>query len=563
MKKKIIMIAMLSALISTPVLAESIDSAGINRDTQKFEISGSLGSEWANKKVTIAILNKDVTPEELDTATNDNIGDILYGIYDTYTEEDGSYSFVQSFSAPSGTYYALINPSAKGEKPASKLFKHFNADEIEVLLSKLEECRKNHDYTGIKNLMTDFNREMLGLPERLYGNLGFSDFDDIAFKCLANSANKYETTKAFADEYAKAGVVNAFNRLSDYSKTEELLNECDEYLNVAGTDVYKLFEKMDSTDKTTIEKCFSDKTDFISIEQIIDLFNGKVLLKTNENFENWTQFNPFITKYYSYLGIDITDYNKLGTKKSTVDKEIVGKGFENSESFKKAFNAAVNSAKSGSNASTPGSSPGSGTNSTGPKIRIDNTVTVPSVTPNTENRFNDVSASHWAYEAITALAKKGVVSGKENNTFDPDSAVSRKEAAKIIVLAFGIRNNSEEVGLVDVTADDWAYSYISAAYSNNIVSGDENGRFNPNADVTRQDLAVLIYRAAAAAGKQIKTGDKKNEFSDGSSVSDYAVEAVEKLSAAGIINGFDNGTFAPKQMCTRAQLAKMIYEIIK
>ena len=560
MKKLLILIAMLSAFISVPALAESIDSAGINRDTQMFEIEGNLGYAWANKKVSIMILNKDVEPDVLPNITNENIMSYIYGIYDTYADEKGSYSFSNKFEAKSGGYYALVNPTVKGGTPSYKYFKHFDNDEIEQLLEDLEKSRKKKDYSEIKGLLTDFNREMLGLPEKLYGGLGFEDFGDDAFECIANSNTEFKSAKLFAEEYQKAGVVNAFNKLSDGGKLDNLITECDNYLNITDTDIYDLYKNMDSTYRTSAEKFFADKADFTDVEQIADLFNKEVLLKTNEAFLNWTYFNEFITKYYSYFDVELTKYNKLGSKKSEVDKAIVGKAFESAEAFKIAFNTAVEVAdeKTG-NGGAVGS--GSGIKSVGDRVEIYDTFAP--VTPEVKEKFIDVPKSHWANEAITALAEKGIVAGKGNGNFDPDAAVSRKEAIKIIVLGLNIFSEGESNSFGDVSESDWAYPYISSAFAQKIVSGDDKGNYNPDAPVTRQDLAVLIHRAVRVSKYGINSNNQQIRFTDEAALSDYAVDAVAELSRAGVINGFDDGSFAPLAHCTRAQLAKMLYSIIK
>lgn len=562
MKKLLILIAMLSAFISVPALAESIGSAGINRDTQMFEIEGNLGDAWANKKVSIIILKKDVEPDALPDITNENIMSYIYGIYDTYADERGSYSFSNKFEAESGVYCVLVNPAVKGDTPSAHYFKHFDNDEVAKLLEDLEKSRKNKDYSEIKNLLTDFNREMLGLPEKLYGGLGFEDFGDNAFKSIANSGTEFKSAKIFAEEYQKAGVVNAFNKLSDGGKLNDLITECDNYLNITDTDIYDLYTNMDSAYRTSAEAFFADKADFTDVEQIADLFNKKVLLKTNEAFLNWTYFNEFITKYYSYFNIDLTNYNKLDSKKSEADKAMVGKKFESVEDFKAAFDTAVADAgKDTGKGGTSGSGSGSGIKSVGDKFKIDD-IYVP-VTPETKEKFIDVPKSHWANEAVTTLAEKGIVAGKGNGNFDPDAAVSRKEAIKIIVLGLNVFREGESSSFGDVSSSDWAYPYISSAFAQKIVSGDDKGNYNPDAPVTRQDLAVLIHRAVRVSEYEINANNQQISFTDEAALSEYAVDAVSELSRAGIINGFGDGSFAPLAHCTRAQLAKMLYSIIK
>ena len=562
MKKLIVVMAMLSAFISAPVLAESIDSAGVNRDTQYFEISGSLGEDCANKKVSVIVLNKDVQPDALITVTNENIKSTIYAIYDTYANSKGEYEIARKFSASSGVYCALVNPATQGGDVTFQYFKHFDINEVSKLIESLENARKEKDYSEIKNILTDFNREMLGLPDKLYCGLEYSDFDDNAFRSIANSTNEFKSANIFAEEYEKAGVVNAFNKLSD-GKLNDTITECDKYLNLQNTDIYKLYANMQAAAKTSVENYFDGKTDFTSTEQIINSFNEKVLLKTNEQFENWTLFNDFIEKYYTYFDIDLAKYHKLSSLKSNVDKAMTAKTFETAEAFKAAFDTAVANANSESGSGGGSGSGGSGSKSNGSKVKIDSDVIVPNVTPSTKTLFGDVGTDHWAFEPVNYLANKGIIAGRGNGVFEPDAPVSRKEAVKIIVLSLGIADGDAKIGLGDVSSNDWAYSYICSAVSAGVVNGDENGNFKPDANITRQDLAVMIYRAAKISGTELEQGLNTSAFADSDSISDYAQDAVSALSGAKVINGYENGNFAPHDNCTRAQLAKMIYGIIK
>jgi glucan biosynthesis protein len=112
------------------------------------------------------------------------------------------------------------------------------------------------------------------------------------------------------------------------------------------------------------------------------------------------------------------------------------------------------------------------------------------------------------------------------------------------------------VSFGDVSAEDWSYNYISAAASNKIVNGYSDKIFGKNDYVTKQDLAVMIYRAAKASGALPSTLNDM-EFSDYENISQYAKEAVEALADAGIINGY-NGMFMPSSNATRAETAKIL-----
>lgn len=184
---------------------------------------------------------------------------------------------------------------------------------------------------------------------------------------------------------------------------------------------------------------------------------------------------------------------------------------------------------------------------------------------NTEQEgFTDIDNVAWAQEAINALADKGIISGRSEHIFDPDANITRAEFATIIVKAFGFEDADATVDeFADVTENDWYYSFVAAAYNNGIISGYDNGTFGSSDNITRQDMAVIIYRAANAAGVELNEVNEGKTFGDDAEIASYASEAVYALVKAGVINGMTDTEFAPTANATRAQAAKMTYELIK
>ena len=195
-------------------------------------------------------------------------------------------------------------------------------------------------------------------------------------------------------------------------------------------------------------------------------------------------------------------------------------------------------------------------------ISVDTSTQQPPVTQPPENsvRFNDLDNVEWAAEAINALADMNIISGKSDGIFAPEDNITRAEFSKIVVNAFGFADdNAATDAFSDVNENDWYYSSIAAAYNNGIINGYEDGTFGVNDNITRQDMAVIIYRAAEKAGISFDKVNEEVEFDDEDEISDYARDAVTTLQTAGIINGISDTEFAPSMNATRAQAAKMIY----
>ena len=171
-----------------------------------------------------------------------------------------------------------------------------------------------------------------------------------------------------------------------------------------------------------------------------------------------------------------------------------------------------------------------------------------SVTPT--NGFSDVSDSHWAYDCVSSLASKGIISGYPDGGFKPSSQITRAEFAQIVKKAFSVSGDGAKFD--DVSKDAWYYDAVSALASKGIVGGFD-GRYNPDSNITREDAALIIFRCLG-----IEASGELN-FIDSDSFSDYSKTAVATLSSLGIINGYEDGSFNPKGDITRAEAAKIIY----
>lgn len=173
--------------------------------------------------------------------------------------------------------------------------------------------------------------------------------------------------------------------------------------------------------------------------------------------------------------------------------------------------------------------------------------------------FHDLNTVSWAKEAICYLADKNVLNGRENGLFYPDDLVTREEFVKMITLALHILDDSAETGFTDVECGRWSYPYIASGVAAAIINGVSEQKFAPEAFITRQDMAVIVFRAAQCMKLELSG---TAAFSDENEISDYAKNAVSHLAGTGIVNGVGNGLFAPKDAVTRAQAAKIIYELI-
>lgn len=174
--------------------------------------------------------------------------------------------------------------------------------------------------------------------------------------------------------------------------------------------------------------------------------------------------------------------------------------------------------------------------------------------------FEDISDVPWAEQAINALYKAGILKGKEEGVFAPNDSVTRAEFAAMLVRTFNLASEGQSSGFTDVSEGDWYYDAVNTAANLGIVKGMEEDYFGADENITRQDIAVMCLRLWNSLGREM-SGNISASFTDYETVSEYALDAVTALAQAGIINGNENGAFAPADNATRAEAAVIIYRM--
>ena len=187
-------------------------------------------------------------------------------------------------------------------------------------------------------------------------------------------------------------------------------------------------------------------------------------------------------------------------------------------------------------------------------------VTTPNTNTNYKPDFQDLDSVEWARTAINGLAMRGMISGRDQYTFDPNANITRAEYCQILMGAINALNAKGESTFADVPSTAWYYNAVSVASQLGIVSGYGDGNFGPNDLITRQDMALMTYKTAQIMNKSLEPVNAEITFEDSHEISDYAFEAVMTLQKAGIINGMTDTTFEPHSNATRAQSAKVIFD---
>ncbi|MEA5083913.1 MAG: leucine-rich repeat protein [Lachnospiraceae bacterium] len=176
--------------------------------------------------------------------------------------------------------------------------------------------------------------------------------------------------------------------------------------------------------------------------------------------------------------------------------------------------------------------------------------------------FNDVYG--WYKDSVMYLASRDIVKGKADGYFMPNANITRAEFVQILAnMARADLSKYTKSNFSDVNSNDWFMGAVAWANENGVASG-ADGKFNPNANITREDMAVMIERYVENVAKT-DLADTTNsvEFADEIQIAGYAKTAVLNMQRAGIISGKDNNQFAPKANATRAEAAKMMASVMQ
>ncbi len=178
-----------------------------------------------------------------------------------------------------------------------------------------------------------------------------------------------------------------------------------------------------------------------------------------------------------------------------------------------------------------------------------------------DKTFADLDNYAWAKEKIEIMAAKGVINGTSETTYSPASNITRADFIVLLVKALGL-NAKTDGNFEDVAEGSYYYDAIAIAKKLGITTGVGENKFNPKADISRQDMMVLAEKALRIAGKDIDSGLAGDiaGYKDAPQVAAYAQDAIAALVNAGIIKGSGN-KLNPKLPANRAETAVIIYNL--
>ncbi len=546
MIKKVICCTLSFGIVMSGMSAFAFNAVA-DPDTKTVFVSGELCD--GAQKAFLTVANPDV---DIDNMTNyDN--EISY-VSSASASNAGiiGFSYRMPDGAPYGTYTVNINDGC-GTKGHRITF----------------DYRSEH-----KDLLAQFNAILEDPANDISDYESFMKTNGAAFAIDTDSASYtacrsdvWSAVKKNAPYQTVTELTYAFNRMTALYELNSADNVSDKQKALEKSLLYiddEVAQRYKKLDKKFAEALsLNILNDTYTPENEVDELKKAILVQIINQCEKDT-VKAAVEEYADELGIDISSTSKFAGVKKQQDiyLAIAGKNdfkgiLEIKQYFDKLVSEALNSRSDNSSKSVGGSGGGI-------SARVEPNFPTDNGTMNGEKEyFGDLKNVPWAVSAINAMCEKGILSGDGKGNFNPDRDVTREEFVKMMVAAFNIQKKEDgnKINFIDVGGGAWYADYIKAAIDNQIINGVSADMFGVGYKITREDMCVMLYRYLKDKISWQEIADTADKYSDMDDCSEYAREAVLRLSEKPVINGVGNGMFAPKETATRAMAAVIINRI--
>ncbi len=543
--KKFMLLALALGLISFEPVFADVTNYNVELRDGTYTVSGLADDNSSD--VTLEIINAEYTFDK-DAATDVNISNYkdasVYFDQIDFKDKDKSFSFSFPIDGGSRKLNARLNGTGYTNSTEFEI-SYVKYDDFAAARSELE--KNMSDAETYKTFMDRANNAfLLGcdvLPDgaerdRVYqimystlkgGGYSISSMDFGAMQRLWNKCATLDLIN-----------VKKITNISDYKNNLDLTDMGDAVVNW-----YNRVEKTENA-MPKLSALITSKT-YSNVQAFDDAMKKNLVLTVVKYPDGISNIGKIMVDFSDLTGI---------TSSNETDKyrTVAGMDFGTFDEYIRYYkNLSSNSGNSGSSGSSGRGSGG---------FVSSGSVSGDTNTPQEQVKmpFIDLDTVPWAYEAISTLSDKGIINGREENKFVPDDEVTREEFTKMCVVMMNLDVTDQRIVFDDEKDGEWYLGYISAARKNNIVSGKGDGSFGIGEAISRQDAAVILYNILKNNGL---SNDKGIDFDDSDMISDYAIDAINVLSANGVINGVGDNMFSPLGRLTRAEAAKLIFESIK
>jgi hypothetical protein len=177
--------------------------------------------------------------------------------------------------------------------------------------------------------------------------------------------------------------------------------------------------------------------------------------------------------------------------------------------------------------------------------------------------FADVSETSWYSSAVGYLAARSITSGTDAEHYSPNAAITRGQFIVLLLNAYGIIPDATATDNFADAGNTYYTNYLATAKRLGVATGSGDNQFQPEVQITRQELFTLLYRSLVALGElpSEKKAVTLSDFGDVGDIAGYAQEALQALVERGVVTGA-NSKLSPKEVTTRAQAAQVIYNLL-
>jgi len=506
-----------------------------------------------NKMASIEVFNPGKTPDDIASMTPDGVMDVFDYIREGKFDSSGKLTLSYTLDGESGFHGVRVSPD--GMEPVmypdaflfvspefeAEFLTDYNADDASND-ERLELIDANGKILGINtDEMSDCTREQ---------KLSLIDFMGKGFKSLDGLKNAYAlgiTAHYIKNEMPTDAISNCFHKYKD-----ELEKKCSVF------SLYELYIK--GNDEEGFYKSF-DASGLDNLTDYTGILSERIILYSLKCLKNHQEVENILKTSESLLNEDFSPYYAL-TEKKQANLELLKGNYDSTADMAQKVHELAKKYKTkkkqetGGGSSSSGAFSGPSVNVTVPPVKIESSADEP-----TGAGFEDISDYPWAQKAINTLYARGILNGVSETRFEPQRQINREEFTKLVVEAFFEVDKTATTDFSDVLSSHWCFPYVATGCQLELINGISSSEFGIGQPISRQDMALILHRAINAANIELhKVSDIS--FKDESDVSVYAMDAVEQISQWGIINGFEDGSFAPHKSASRAEAAKIIYETL-
>ena len=540
----------------------------------------SLPDTLSKPTVTAVILkpDSDGNATTLDITSNPVEGSIsnIYAL-SVLSDSDNEFVYTSAECTVSGDYKVIL--SANGKVFAVKEVFISNYDDNKQFLydvnsvSGTDVQKAEALYTILE---TEDEEQKIRLEDKYYDLLDLKSKSLLAqnlCECIPYE-NIDDFSKAFEEQTALLAMIRStdsdvlYNALKSKFDvlTESKVAQLLKLQQLGELSVYQTYDTLDESVQKSICAAISENINSSgenfnvkTAEEFAGVYAIEVINNRIDATIIHTEIGDIIKDHKDILSdINYEKYTKLGDKRESVNAEIKNNlDYETLEKFIDFVNSEINDALE--KKTNTGTSPKRDGKSPSYSVDTVTQIQTPVNTP-AAGYFDDLGGVEWAENAINGLCERGIINGKGNGKFEPNAFVTREEFIKMISVASKIDLSiKSEIEFEDVLSGAWYAEYVNAAAACGITKGMGDGNFGVGRNITRQDLFVMC--ANAAYGDKYADTKVLDSFVDFSEISDYAIEKIALLVNNGIVSGSD-GRINPQANATRAEAAKIIYGLL-